>query len=123
MKQRARPQANEVAVGHALYDVVDGISSPDGSVGVEDDPLDLPWLVGDRIGLHPVVVIFAVMAGGQLFGFTGVLLALPLSAVIMVLLRHANRHYRASSFYGLEDVREPGDGLEEGVAPGDGQPR
>ena len=59
-----------------------------------------PKLVGDRIGLHPVVVIFAVMAGGQLFGFTGVLLALPVSAVIMVLLRHAHQRYRASSLYG-----------------------
>lgn len=59
-----------------------------------------PRLVGDRIGLHPVVVIFAVMAGGQLFGFTGVLLALPVSAVIMVLLRHAHERYRASALYG-----------------------
>ncbi len=59
-----------------------------------------PKLVGDRIGLHPVVVIFAVMAGGQLFGFTGVLLALPVSAVIMVLLRHAHDRYRSSSLYG-----------------------
>jgi predicted PurR-regulated permease PerM len=59
-----------------------------------------PKLVGDRIGLHPVAVIFAVMAGGQLFGFTGVLLALPVSAVIMVLLRHLHQRYRASSLYG-----------------------
>lgn len=59
-----------------------------------------PRLVGDRIGLHPVVVIFAVLAGGQLFGFTGVLLALPVSAVIMVLLRHVHERYRASVFYG-----------------------
>lgn len=59
-----------------------------------------PRLVGDRIGLHPVVVIFAVMAGGQLFGFTGVLLALPVSAVVMVLLRHAHEYYRTSDFYG-----------------------
>lgn len=58
-----------------------------------------PKLVGNRIGLHPVVVIFAVMAGGQLFGFTGVLLALPVAAVIMVLLRHAHGLYRASTFY------------------------
>ena len=46
-----------------------------------------PKLVGDRIGLHPVAVIFAVMAGGQLFGFTGVLLGLPASAVIMAVSR------------------------------------
>lgn len=59
-----------------------------------------PWLLGDRIGLHPVLVIFAVMAGGQLFGFFGVLLALPAAAVILVLLRHAHERYRRSHFYG-----------------------
>jgi len=47
-----------------------------------------PKLVGDRIGLHPVAVIFAVMAGGQLFGFFGVLLALPSAAALVVWLRH-----------------------------------
>ncbi len=49
-----------------------------------------PLFVGDRIGLHPVAVIFAVLAGGQLFGFTGVLLALPIAAAVVVLLRHAH---------------------------------
>lgn len=58
-----------------------------------------PWLVGDRIGLHPVAVIFAILAGGQLFGFVGVLLALPVAAVIMVLLRHAHQRYLASQAY------------------------
>jgi predicted PurR-regulated permease PerM len=58
-----------------------------------------PWLVGDRIGLHPVAVIFAVMAGGQLFGFFGVLLALPVAAVVLVLLRHSHELYLQSSFY------------------------
>ncbi|MEZ5445138.1 MAG: AI-2E family transporter [Gammaproteobacteria bacterium] len=58
-----------------------------------------PWLVGDRIGLHPVAVIFAVMAGGQLFGFFGVLLALPVAAVVLVLLRHSQELYLQSSFY------------------------
>ena len=48
----------------------------------------IPWLVGNRIGLHPVVVIFAILAGGKLFGFVGVLLAVPMSAVLMVILRH-----------------------------------
>lgn len=47
-----------------------------------------PRLVGERIGLHPVVVIFAVMAGGQLFGFLGILLALPVAAMGVVALRH-----------------------------------
>jgi predicted PurR-regulated permease PerM len=46
-----------------------------------------PWLVGDRIGLHPVAVIFALMAGGQLFGLVGVLIALPVAAVIVVALK------------------------------------
>lgn len=58
-----------------------------------------PWLVGDRIGLHPVAVIFAVLAGGQLFGFVGVLVALPVAAVIMVLVRAAVRQYKSSQFY------------------------
>lgn len=58
-----------------------------------------PVLVGDRIGLHPVAVIFAVMAGGQLFGLFGVLLALPVAAVIVVFLRHVRQSYIDSSFY------------------------
>ena len=58
-----------------------------------------PVFVGDRIGLHPVAVIFAVMAGGQLFGFTGVLLALPVAAVIVVFLRHLNDLYKTSQAY------------------------
>lgn len=58
-----------------------------------------PYLVGDRIGLHPVAVIFAVLAGGQLFGFTGVLLALPIAAMMMVLLRYGHARYRASALY------------------------
>jgi len=58
-----------------------------------------PLLVGDRIGLHPVAVIFAVIAGGQLAGFVGVLLALPVAAVLMVLMRHAHHNYRSSVFY------------------------
>lgn len=58
-----------------------------------------PRLVGGRIGLHPVAVIFAVMAGGQLYGFFGILLALPVAAVAMVLLRHLLQTYRASWVY------------------------
>lgn len=54
-----------------------------------------PKLVGDRIGLHPVLVIFAVAAGGQLFGFFGVLMALPIAAVLSVLIRFAYRNYLA----------------------------
>lgn len=58
-----------------------------------------PRFVGERIGLHPVAVIFSVLAGGQLFGFAGVLLALPVAAVIMVLLRHAHQKYLSSQLY------------------------
>ncbi len=58
-----------------------------------------PLLVGDRIGLHPVAVIFAVLAGGQLFGFVGVLLALPVAAVLAVLLRHAHDEYKSSRLF------------------------
>lgn len=58
-----------------------------------------PRLVGDRIGLHPVAVIFAVMAGGQLFGFVGMLIALPVAAVANVLLRYAHERYQASRLY------------------------
>lgn len=58
-----------------------------------------PRIVGDKIGLHPVAVIFAVMAGGQLFGFLGMLLALPAAAVINVLLRYAHQRYRQSELY------------------------
>ena len=58
-----------------------------------------PKLVGDRIGLHPMAVIFAVMAGGTLFGFLGMLLALPVAAVANVLLRYAQERYRHSRLY------------------------
>lgn len=59
----------------------------------------VPKLVGDKIGLHPVAVIFAVLAGGQLFGFLGILLALPVASVAMVLLRYAYERYTNSELY------------------------
>lgn len=58
-----------------------------------------PWLVGNKIGLHPVAVIFAILAGGQLFGFLGILLALPVASIVMVLLRHVHDRYTGSGFY------------------------
>ena len=61
-----------------------------------------PKLVGGRIGLHPVAVIFAVMAGGSLFGFLGMLLALPVAAVTNVLLRYAHERYTHSHLYAGE---------------------
>jgi predicted PurR-regulated permease PerM len=63
-----------------------------------------PKLLGDRIHLHPVWVIFALFAGGTLYGFVGILLAVPAAAVIGVLIRFALTRYRASSLY---DSREP----------------
>ena len=76
-----------------------------------------PRLVGNKIGLHPVAVIFAVLAGGQLFGFTGVLLALPVASVIMVLLRYAHERYMASNLYRsgerLPEIAEVGGGEEQ----------
>ena len=70
-----------------------------------------PLLVGDRIGLHPVAVIFSVLAGGQLFGFFGILLALPVFAIIAVVMRHLHKSYKDSDLYGspleaLEDLDE-----------------
>ena len=58
-----------------------------------------PSLVGDRIGLHPVAVIFALLVFGHLFGFFGVLLALPASAGLLVGLRHLRAQYLASEIY------------------------
>ncbi|MES2355876.1 MAG: AI-2E family transporter [Pseudomonadota bacterium] len=58
-----------------------------------------PWLVGNRIGLHPVAVIFALLAFGQIFGFVGILLALPASAVLLVGLRHLRHDYLKSRMY------------------------
>jgi predicted PurR-regulated permease PerM len=59
-----------------------------------------PRLVGERIGLHPLAVIFALLAFGQLFGFFGVLLALPASAILATGLRELRRRYLASALYG-----------------------
>ncbi|WP_413290007.1 AI-2E family transporter [Bdellovibrio sp. HCB337] len=59
----------------------------------------VPYLVGNKVGLHPVAVIFAILAGGQLFGFFGMLLAIPVAAVIVVLMRHVSRRYFASDLY------------------------
>jgi predicted PurR-regulated permease PerM len=59
----------------------------------------VPLLVGDRIGLHPLAVIFALLAFGELFGFAGVLMALPVSAALLVGLRHLRKAYVASPVY------------------------
>ncbi len=59
----------------------------------------VPYLVGNKVGLHPVAVIFAILAGGQLFGFFGMLLAIPVTSVIVVLMRDGRRRYFASVHY------------------------
>lgn len=59
-----------------------------------------PFLLGDKIGLSPVAVVFAILAGAQLFGFVGMLVALPVAAIIVVLMRHAKESYQSSSLYG-----------------------
>ena len=58
-----------------------------------------PFLLGDKIGLSPVAVVFAVLAGAQLAGFLGMLIALPVAAIIVVLLRHARECYEKSHIY------------------------
>lgn len=58
-----------------------------------------PKLVGERVGLHPVWVIFALMAGGALAGFLGVVLAVPVAAILGVLARFAIGRYQASTYY------------------------
>lgn len=61
-----------------------------------------PKLVGESVGLHPVWVMFALLAGGVLLGFLGLLIAVPMAAIIGVLVRHAIKNYKHSSLY-LED--------------------
>lgn len=58
-----------------------------------------PKLVGDRVGLHPVWILFALFAGGSLLGFVGVLIAVPTAAIVGVLTRYALSRYRQSRFY------------------------
>jgi len=74
-----------------------------------------PKLVGDKVGLHPVVVIFAVLAGGQLFGFLGILLALPVASALNVLLRYADVQYRKSHLFHVPepDADAPAHELEK----------
>ncbi|WP_366554043.1 AI-2E family transporter [Aquibaculum sediminis] len=75
-----------------------------------------PKLVGDRIGLHPVIVILVVLAGGALFGFLGVLLALPVAAVMGVGTRFALENYLASRLYQGND-HDDGPGAQSGPPP------
>ena len=58
-----------------------------------------PKLVGDKVGLHPVWLIFGMLCGGALFGFTGILLSVPITAILGVLVRFAVAQYMASDLY------------------------
>ena len=62
-----------------------------------------PRLVGERIGLHPLTVILALMVFAQLMGFVGVLIALPASAVLLVALRRLRQRYLSSELYQAPD--------------------
>ncbi|HVT34288.1 MAG TPA: AI-2E family transporter [Nevskiaceae bacterium] len=83
----------------------------------------VPTLVGDKIGLHPVAVMVAVLAGAHLFGFVGILLGLPVAAVLAVLLRHAKAQWLASSVFlhgATESVAAPPAQPLPGDTPPDG---
>ncbi len=71
----------------------------------------VPKLVGDKIGMHPVAVIFAILAGGELFGFLGVLLALPAAAVAMVVLRYLHEKYTESNLYQPTEPEQEASGV------------
>ncbi len=72
-----------------------------------------PKLVGERVGLHPVWVIFALLAGGALFGFLGILLAVPVAAVLGVLVRFFLRRYLASRYYRGPAAAEGGEAAQD----------
>ena len=67
-----------------------------------------PKLVGDRVGLHPVWIMFALLAFGSVWGFTGLVVAVPVASAIGVLLRFATQRYREGPIYtGVIPVTEP----------------
>lgn len=81
-----------------------------------------PKLVGDRVGLHPVWVMFALFAGGALFGFVGVLLALPVAAVIGVLVRFALSRYLVSPYYSRGETQDEPSAVPVETGPADAPP-
>lgn len=88
-----------------------GVAAVFGVGQVLESTVLTPMLVGEKIGLHPVVVIFAILAGGQLFGFVGILLALPVAAVIKVMINHVHDYYKDSELY-----QSNADAIEQDVA-------
>lgn len=93
------------AVGQALAQAWPSLGLPAAALTVfvlgqlATDYVLAPWLVGERVGLHPLWVIFAVFAGGALFGVVGMLLAVPLGVVLAVVVRHAVARYKSSTLY------------------------
>ena len=77
-----------------------------------------PKLVGDRVGLHPVWIMFALLAGGSLFGFVGVLIAVPVAAVVGVVARHLIGRYRASALLSRRAMPADRGGKPAHVRPG-----
>lgn len=68
-----------------------------------------PKMVGEKVGLHPVWVMFGLLAGGSLFGFVGILIAVPVAAVVGVLTRYALNQYVGSPLYGPPEIKEEGE--------------
>lgn len=101
-----------LALGAALLDAhpasaIAGVAATFGAVQTLDTFLVTPRILGGRVGLSPVSVIFALTLGGELLGYAGVLLAVPVAAVVKVLLDHAREVYTRSAFYTGEDVIVP----------------
>jgi predicted PurR-regulated permease PerM len=84
----------------------------------------VPRLVGEKIGLHPLAVIFAVLAGGELFGFLGVLVALPVASVLVVVLRYFYQRYRDSALYHADasEMHPHGESHPQIIVPADLSP-
>ena len=76
-----------------------------------------PFLLGNRIGLSPVAVIFAVLAGAQLNGVIGMLLALPVAALLVVFSRHIVEFYHRTNFYSLDENDLIADHVTKSTAP------
>ncbi len=78
----------------------------------------VPKLVGEKVGLHPVWVLFAVFAGGELMGMVGIFIAVPVAAVAAVVARWALAQYKASDYF--DDRPDPTPAVQKELASGDG---
>ena len=73
--------------------------TPDGVAQVAESAFLVPTLMGEQVGLHAVWILFAVLAGGSLLGFVGVLIAVPVAAVVAVVARWLLAEFRNGSLY------------------------